>query len=252
MSDSNAFGSLPPKTTFIAGLVFGVLLVGTIGFLYLITKGDGVQSPGKKTVATAPTAPDVAGPTRPTPLPAPAPVPPVTDKDHIRGPKNAKVTIIEYSDFECPFCKRFHPTVQQALKEYPDKVRWVYRQFPLDSLHANARAEAEASECVAKIAGNDKFWEFADKIFERTTSNGYGFALDKLVPLAKEIGVAEQKMKTCVDKKETASIVEDQYQGGVAAGVRGTPGSFVNGIELGGAVPYSDLKRLIDEQLKAS
>lgn len=251
MSDSSsAFGSLPPKTTFIAGLVFGVLFVGTIGFVYLLTKGDmGILSSSKKPIAEAPSAAPTPTPNQPS-APAPAPVPPVTDSDHIRGAKGAKVTIVEYSDFECPFCKRFHPTVLQALKDYPGKVRLVYRQFPLDSLHPNARPEAEASECVAKISGNDTFWKFADAIFERTTSNGHGFALDKLVPLAKEFGVNEQKMKTCIDTKETAQAVNDQYQGGVAAGVQGTPGSFVNGIELGGAVPYEQLKQLIDQQLK--
>ncbi len=249
MSESSAFGGLPPKTTFIAGLVFGVLLVGTVGFVYLLTKGDRSLSAGKKPAAQVAVAPDaLVG--QPSVAAPPAAVPDVTDNDHIRGAKNANVTIVEYSDFECPFCKRFHPTVQQAMKEYEGKIRWIYRHFPLDSIHPNARPEAEAAECVARLAGSDKFWEYTDKIFERTTSNGLGFALDKLVPLAKEIGVDEKKMKTCVDKKETASAVEDQYQGGVAAGVRGTPGSFVNGIELGGAVPYEELKRVIEQALK--
>lgn len=249
MSDSShTFGSLPPKTTFIAGLIFGVLLVGTVGFVYLLTKADGLPSFGKKPVAQAPVL-DGSG-KEPSSPPAAAPVPVVSDNDHIRGAKNAKVTVVEYSDYECPFCKRFHPTVQQAMKEYEGKIRWIYRHFPLDSIHPNARSEAQAAECVARLAGADKFWEYTDKIFERTESGGTGFSLDKLVPLAKEIGVDEKKMKTCVDKKETASLVEDQYQGGVAAGVRGTPGSFVNGIELGGAVPYEELKRVIEQVLK--
>lgn len=92
--------------------------------------------------------------------------PVVTDEDHIRGNPNAAITIVEYSDFECPFCSRFHPTVKQALVDYGDQVRWVYRHFPLAQIHPNAIPSAEASECVAEQKGNEGFWEFVDAMFE--------------------------------------------------------------------------------------
>ncbi len=104
---------------------------------------------------------------------------PVTSADHIQGDINAPVKVVEYSDLECPFCKRFHTTMQQVMKEYgKDKVAWVFRQFPLSQLHSKSPKEAEATECVAELGGNDAFWKFVDLINEVTPSNN---ALDKAV-----------------------------------------------------------------------
>lgn len=181
-------------------------------------------------------------------------VKPISDSDHIRGNKNAKVAIIEYSDLECPFCKSFHPTVNDILQTYGDKVKWVYRHFPL-SFHANAQKEAEASECVAQLGGNDAFWNFVDKLFERTTSNGTGFALDKLGPLAAEIGVNQTQFQSCLDSAKFAQKVADQFAEGSAAGVSGTPTSFVidengKGEGIVGAQPKEALTAAIDKLLK--
>lgn len=86
-------------------------------------------------------------------------------EDHVRGNRNADVLLIEYSDFECPFCVRFHPTAQQLLDEYGNKMGWVYRHYPLDQLHPSARPAALASECVKEIGGEEAFWKFADEAF---------------------------------------------------------------------------------------
>lgn len=90
----------------------------------------------------------------------------VTDGDHVRGNKDAKVTLIEYSDYECPFCIRFHPTTLQLMEQYEGDLNWVYRHFPLEAIHPSARALAEASECVAQVAGNDAFWAFTDAVLK--------------------------------------------------------------------------------------
>ena len=90
---------------------------------------------------------------------------PVTAEDHIRGSLDADIIIVEYSDFECPFCARFHPTMGQIVNEYDGKVAWVYRQFPLEQIHAKARPLAEGSECVAELGGNDAFWAYTDYVF---------------------------------------------------------------------------------------
>ena len=93
-------------------------------------------------------------------------VPTLGEGDHLRGSIDAPVALIEYSDLECPFCKRFHPTVQEALRQYGDQMAWAYRHFPLESIHTSARPLAEGSECAAQLGGNDKFWEYVDYVFE--------------------------------------------------------------------------------------
>lgn len=180
-------------------------------------------------------------------------IPPVTDKDHILGSKNADVVLVEYSDFECPYCKRFHLNMQQVMKEYGNKVAWVYRQYPL-GFHANAQKEAEATECANELGGNEAFWKYADKVFERTTSNGTGFALDKLVPLATEIGLDGSKFKQCLDSGKYTQHVKEDMEGGSKAGIQGTPGTAIIGKNgkkefIGGALPYEQIKPLIDKVL---
>lgn len=178
----------------------------------------------------------------------------ISDKDHIIGNKDAKVSLIVYTDLECPFCKQFHTTLLQAQNEYKDKINVLIRHFPL-TFHQNAQKEAEATECVAELAGNDVYKKFIDKIFERTTSNGTGFALAKLGPLAKEVGVNQASFQTCLDSGKYAQKVSEQQKGGETAGVNGTPGTFIvnkNGGAwlLPGAYPYESLKGYIEEALK--
>lgn len=174
-------------------------------------------------------------------------IPQVEDDEHIRGNKNASVFIIEYSDMECPFCARFHPTVQQVLDEYGDDVAWVYRHFPLDMIHPNARPAAVASECVADIAGNDAFWSFLDLLMEDQSR------LTDLDSAASEAGVDTGKFTECIDSGRLEDEVEDQYQKGLSAGVSGTPGNFVvkdgNAWFIPGALPFEQVKAIVDEAL---
>lgn len=176
------------------------------------------------------------------------------DNDHIRGDKSARILLIEYSDLECPFCKRFHPTAQQAVSEYKGEVAWVYRHFPLDQIHSKADKEAEATECANELSGNDGFWQMADKIFEVTPSNN-GLNLDDLPKLAQQIGIDQNKFKACLDSGKYAQYVEDDYQSGIRAGVTGTPGNILLDTKTGktasvpGAVPFETLKSSIDSLL---
>lgn len=239
----------------VTALIIAAFVIGS-----LRTKGQYLKIMASKATGTAAQAQPIA---QPNPQPAqlaaatskPAGKPKeVTDKDHIRGNKNAKVTLIEYSDLECPFCKRFHPTMQEIMKTYGNDVRWVYRHYPLD-FHQNAQKEDEAAECVNQLAGNDKFFEYIDKIFERTTSNGTGFALDKLGPLAAEVGVDQAAFQACLDSGKYAQHVKDDMAEGTAAGVTGTPGTFVvdakgNAQLVEGAQPAAAVKTIIDQVLK--
>lgn len=182
-------------------------------------------------------------------------VPKVTKDDHVRGDRNARIALIEYSDLECPFCKSFHPTVKQVLDAYKGQVMWVFRHYPL-SFHANAEKEAEASECVGELGGADVFWKFVDTVYERTTSNGTGFALDKLAPLAVELGLDQGKFTSCLDSGKYQKLVKDVMNGGSLAGVSGTPGNILLDTKTGktrlipGALPFENFKAAIDEMLK--
>lgn len=172
----------------------------------------------------------------------------VTEQDHVRGNVAAPVTIVEFSDLECPFCKSFHPTVKQALAEYGDRVRWIYKHFPIDSRHPKADKEAEAAECAGALGGNGMFWKYVDRVFEITPSNN-GLNLALLPQIAQDLGLNRVAFEACLNSGTYADRVEADYQYGVSLGVNGTPGSFVNGIPVQGAVPYGTLKAAIDEAL---
>lgn len=171
--------------------------------------------------------------------------------DHIRGAANAKVTLIEYSDLECPFCKRFHATLQQLVKEYPKDVRWVYRHFPLEQLHSKAKAEANATECAAE---QGKFWEFVDIVFRETPSND-GLDLTKLPDFAGEAGVVNiAQFQSCVSSNKYADKVAQDLADAESAGGQGTPYSVVIGPDgtkkpVSGAQPYATVKATVDSLL---
>jgi protein-disulfide isomerase len=228
-----------------------IVLVFALGFFYSKTtaleaqvKNGGVQ--GVQAQAQVTQAP------QPTPDLSQAPA--VSDKDHITGSKNAPVVLVEYSDYECPFCKSFHPTVKKVFDEYGDKVALVYRHYPLP-FHQNAQKEAEASECINELGGSDAFWKYTDAIYERTTSNGTGFALDKLGPLAAELGVDQTAFQSCLDSGKYTSLVQTEETGGQKAGIQGTPGTIIiakSGTRtlIPGALPYEQVKPMIDAALK--
>lgn len=246
---------MPGKPSFLFGVVTGVASVSVIGLVLAL--GGGLPT-GAASGSGQPPAPLAAAPS-PVPqqipdLPAGDP-PPVTDQDHIRGDKNAQITLIEYSDFECPFCKRFHPTMQQALQEYAGKVRWVYRHYPLSFHDPLATKQAEASECANELGGNDMFWKYSDKIFETTQSNGNGMTVDGLYQIAKDLGLNEGKFRSCLDGGKYRKHVQDETAGGTAAGITGTPGTFLvdadgNAQLISGAVPYANIKAAIDSVLR--
>lgn len=177
--------------------------------------------------------------------------------DHIRGNPEATISLVEYSDFECPFCKRFHPSAAQLVDNNGGKVNWVYRHFPLDFHNPGAQKQAEASECAAKLGGNEAFWSYSDLIYARTTSNGNGFPVNNLVPLAVEIGLEEKPFKQCLESEEMRERVRRDYENGVLSGISGTPGNiFINNktgqvIAAAGALPVQRLQRIVDELLKS-
>ena len=176
-------------------------------------------------------------------------------RDHIYGNPNAPVSLIEYSDFECPFCKGFHPTAKEIIDSYGGKVNWVYRHFPLPMHNPGAQIEAEASECVNQLGGNEAFWKFADAIYARTQSNGNGFPVTQLVPLGKEIGLDEKQFQECLSSGKYAARVQEDIDEGTQIGVSGTPANILLRNDTGevtvkaGARPIDDFKAAIDKLL---
>ena len=173
---------------------------------------------------------------------------PVSDQDHIYGDPKAAITLVEYSDFECPFCKRFHVTAKQLVDQSEGKVNWVYRHFPLAFHNPGAQKQSEASECAAKQGGNDAFWSYSTLIYQRTRSNGKGFPVSDLVPLAKEIGLDVEPFERCLESGEMNARVKADYQNGIASGVTGTPGNILlhnasgDVLAMSGALPLPRLQ----------
>lgn len=209
---------------------------------------------------------------------------PLSENDHILGNPGAPVLLVEYSDTECPFCKTFHNTVERVMESYgkEGRVAVAYRHFPLDQIHTKARREAAGAECAGAEGGDGKFWEYIDRIFEVTPSD------DKLPPaqvseIASEIGLDRTKFEQCLSSGAYDAHIEEDLQSGVAGGVRGTPTTFfvlkntlseksrealfsyfkkyssapglfsINEggslVRISGALPYDDVKTIIDVAL---
>jgi protein-disulfide isomerase len=159
-----------------------------------------------------------------------------------KGPEGAPVTIVEFSDFQCPFCSRAKGTVDEVVKTYGDKVRLVFRHFPL-SFHQEAPKAAEASACAAD---QNKFWEYHDKLF----ANQAALKVDDLKKAAADLGLDTARFNECLDSGKKAELVKKDTAAGEKAGVTGTPAFFINGIALSGAVPAEEFKAIIDSELK--
>jgi protein-disulfide isomerase len=158
-----------------------------------------------------------------------------------RGEAKAPITIVEFSDFECPYCSKAEETVQQVMKEYGGKVRLVYRDFPLP-FHPNAQKAAEAAHCAGD---QGKYWEMHEKLF----ANQKALSVADLKGHAKTLGLDAGKFDKCLDGNDKAKLVEGNKEAGSKVGVTGTPAFFVNGVMLSGAQPFSEFKSLIDKEL---
>jgi protein-disulfide isomerase len=159
------------------------------------------------------------------------------------GPAAAPVTIVEFSDFECPYCAALFPTMKQVETNYKDQVKVVYRQFPLTQIHPNAQKAAEASLCAAD---QQKFWEFHDAMFQ----DNRNLSIDALKQKAAALKLDTTTFNTCLDSSKHADAVKKDVLEGVKAGVTGTPALFINGRFLNGAAPYAEIAKIIDEELK--
>lgn len=172
--------------------------------------------------------------------------------DHVLGNPDADVLLIEYSDTECPFCKKFQETMIQVMDVYGKvgSVAWVYRHFPLDQIHPKARKEAEALECANELGGNTVFWKYLDRLFEITPANN-GLDLAKLPVIAGELGLDIQGFNECLSSGKYAARVERDFASGVNVGVKGTPFTVIwnqktgKQMAINGAYPYENVKTIL-------
>jgi protein-disulfide isomerase len=169
------------------------------------------------------------------------------DDDPVKGSPDAKVTIVEFSDFQCPFCQRFFlQTLPQIEEKYikTGKVRFVYRDFPLN-FHQYAQKAAEAAECADE---QGKFWEYHDILFQKL-SEWATVGESKFKEYAQQLGLDMQKFNQCLDSGKYANEVQKDYNDGLKYGVSGTPTFFINGIKIVGAQPYSVFEQIIEQEL---
>ncbi|MEJ0054136.1 MAG: thioredoxin domain-containing protein [bacterium] len=178
--------------------------------------------------------------------------PPGSD-DHILGNPAAPVIIVEYSDFDCPFCKSFNDTLHRIVNEYGanGQVAWIFRNFPLTELHPNAQSAAEASECVANLGGNEAYWKFSDLLFANQPADPSTYP-----SLATQAGVSGDAVTACLSAGTAKDRVAADSDNAKAAGANGTPYSviLVRGSEpvlINGAFPYDTMKQKVEAALAA-
>ncbi|RMF54619.1 DsbA family protein [Candidatus Woesearchaeota archaeon] len=221
--------------------VLAVLLI-----ISIYTGGFGRGSNKAEDVKSAKQAqpPPAAQPEQPAPKQQVVDMESLMDDDPVKGDKNAPVTIVEWSDFQCPFCGRFYSqTLGKIYKEYiqTGKVKLVYRDFPL-SFHQNAQKAAEAAECADE---QGKFWEMHDMLFEKGVDGG----VPTFKSYAADLGLDSEKFDSCLDSGKMAAEVQKDMRDGAAAGITGTPGFVVNGKIVKGAQPFEAFKAIIDAEL---
>ena len=234
----NEFFSGSPKTMFFSGFVAGVALIAVITSLYLanmsFNNGTLIQN-GENKVVQEEDDGDTVEVTA-------ANVPEVTEDDNYIGNLDAKIVLIEYSDIECPFCFRHRPTIETVVEELGDDVVWVFRHFPL-SFHPQAVPAAKATECAGE---QDKFFEYLDIMFENQSNLGDEFFLQT----ATDLGLDTAAWQTCLESEEVTAKIAQQMSDGAAAGVKGTPATFINGQMVSGAVPLETFRSLVEAELE--
>ncbi len=244
-------------STILGALIISIAILLSGGVIKIKGISPNTNSPSLAALASSP-------PTQenfPQPAEDTSPKQVSIDDDPVLGDPDAPVTLIEFSDYECPFCKRhFEQTLPQLKKDYIEtgKVKLVFRDFPLSFHDPLATTEAMAANCAREQGGDATYFKFHDEIFIRTTSNGNGLSKDQLYTISTELGLNTDNLKSCVEAEKYKDEVSKDLADGSAAGVSGTPGFLIGkstengtieGAPLFGAQPYSAFKVIIDQLL---
>lgn len=250
MSENNKgmVDNMPSSSAFKLGIFVGVAAVCIIGFIVLLLgkfdiKGLAGDNGNNNIVNNQDNIIDNGGQVPNIEIKA------LGKDDWVLGNDKAKISIIEFSDADCPFCTSFHTTMKQIIKDYDGKVKWGYRHFPLVSLHPEAPKKAEAIECVGEQGGNDKVWAFMDKLYVSAKPT-----LAELGDIVKSLGLNSGKFTECLDSGKYTNRVSDHSNQAQAAGAQGTPYSVVlvgdQKIPINGAFPIAEVKKILDSLVK--
>jgi protein-disulfide isomerase len=232
---SHLYAALLPLA-FVTGLAFGFIFWGRDN-IYQTPQSEVAALPAEVQGEPASAPPEA----EPTPEFRRYDVP--EDDDPVWGSDEAPITIIEFSDYECPYCRKWHTEVWPLLQEeYADQIRLVFRDFPLTNIHANATPAAAAANCARE---QDMYWEFSDKLFEMKLNLGKS----TYQTYAEELGMDMDAFNECLENGRYLEEVEADYDYAVNLGIRSTPTFFVNGIPVVGAQPFEVFKNLIDKEL---
>lgn len=167
----------------------------------------------------------------------------ISEDDPVLGPADAPITLIEFADFQCPFCQRYaQETFPRLREDYGDQIRFVYKDFPLSSIHADAFSAALSAQCAQE---QDKFWEYHDLLFGGTL----GLGREAYDSYAQQLGLDVAAFDQCLDEERYTDIVQADYAIGNQLGIQATPTFFINGIALVGAQPYELFAQIIDYEL---
>lgn len=225
MSNEKKFELTPSVSILLAGAIIAGAIIVTN------TRAEGAEQNTNTAQVQAPTAE--------TNVPAP------TSNDHVIGSPTAPLVLIEYSDFECPFCARVHPTLKRLVEESNGQIAWVYRHLPLESIHAEAKPAAVASECIAEQLGNEAFWQFADNMFEGQDQLGAAY----YAQVAQSLGADKAQFNACVTSGKYEQKIAAQAAEAMQNGGQGTPYTIMYDARgqaaASGALPYETFSAVI-------
>ena len=247
ISDSEPENTITFKRSHLYSVLLPLAFVAGLAFGYIFWGRDLTSETSQPPVAVVPAEAEQSA--APAPVEGAQPTPEFRrydipeDDDPVWGPQDAPITIIEFSDYECPYCRKWHVEVWPQLQAtYGDQIRLVYRDFPLTNIHANATPAAAAANCALE---QDMYFPFSEKLFEmklnlgRTTYQSY----------AEELGLDMDSFNECLESGRYLDEVEADYQYAAELGIRSTPTFFINGIPVVGAQPFDVFKTVIDKEL---
>lgn len=248
----SVFDAMPPRFAFWAGIVSATAVIAIIGFvvmLAIVFQGDASSNSKTTSKNTGDSAAVAAADAGAGAAPEVAAGPDSIDLELLRNVRGeGDITIVEFSDTECPFCARFHDTMKQVVDEYDGQVQWAYNHFPLTSIHPKAPRQAEATECAGEQGA---FWEYTDAIFEDQA----GLTDDGLIALAGELGLNESEFETCLQNDTFADLVTSDTRAAQALGGTGTPYSLIVDADgnvlqqIPGALPFASVSAALDQVL---